>query len=208
MTPEVHLLLQGEHDHDTPCCAGMSMVIEPLTSSVTLIRGESITLVDAGSPPYADRLLHNLREQGLSPGDVEYLLLTHLHLDHTQNSVLFRNAKIISEPNVQLVGMSRCEVFEQPIEHPDWTIFSTNGHMPMHFSVFVDGTWRGEKQNIVVAGDAVRKDLVVSGYYNSDRAKPGERDSARRIFERAEVILPGHFEPIEGSTLLQYRQML
>ncbi len=186
----------------------MSMCIEPLTSSVTLIRGESITLVDAGAPLYAEQLLNNLHRHGLEPEDVEYLLLTHLHLDHTQNSVLFKNAKIISEPNVQLVGLGRCEVFQKPITHPDWEIFSTNGHMPMHFSVFVDGVWQGGRRKIVVAGDAVRKDLIISGYYRTPKAKAGERESALEIFNRAEVILPGHFEPIEGSTLEEYRQML
>ena len=59
--PSVHLLLQGEHKHDhTALPRGMTMLIEPLTSSSTLIVGESITVVDTGTPPFREHILERL----------------------------------------------------------------------------------------------------------------------------------------------------
>jgi len=40
-------------------------------------------LVDAGCGHSQDKLLENIRECGVDPGKIEYLLITHCHFDHT-----------------------------------------------------------------------------------------------------------------------------
>jgi glyoxylase-like metal-dependent hydrolase (beta-lactamase superfamily II) len=46
--------------------------------------------VDGGGP---DALRDGLAERGLEPGDVEYVILTHLHYDHASNNHLFPDAE-------------------------------------------------------------------------------------------------------------------
>ena len=129
---------------------------------------------------------------------MQYLVLTHCHQDHWLNADLYPNATLIpAEPNVQLVKRARCEVFGGAIQHPDWKIIPTNGHTTPHLSIFVRGIWNGEEKNIVIAGDAFREDLWLSGYYGSADAKPGERESAEWIMNNAEVLIPGHYAVIE-----------
>ncbi|MGB9905670.1 MAG: N-acyl homoserine lactonase family protein [Desulfotomaculales bacterium] len=72
--------------------------------------GDKHILVDAGiSSPGADGLIHGfpvqgggeegirraLGEIGLTPDDIDVLILTHLHFDHCANAGLFRNARIV-----------------------------------------------------------------------------------------------------------------
>ncbi len=81
---------------------------------VWLVRGEGLTVVvdsGIGDPPGDDgpRLQEYrgfkcdpgedtdslLRREGVSPDEVDYLFLTHLHWDHCVNTRLFANAKIV-----------------------------------------------------------------------------------------------------------------
>lgn len=45
--------------------------------------GGSAALVDAGCGRSEDRLIHNIRSCGVNPKQIEYLLITHCHFDHT-----------------------------------------------------------------------------------------------------------------------------
>jgi glyoxylase-like metal-dependent hydrolase (beta-lactamase superfamily II) len=179
------------------------MLIEPLTSSSTLIVGESVTVFDTGSPPYRLELLQRLREKGFHPNDVQYVVLSHLHLDHAMNCEIFPRATIVSEPDVWLVGQKRCEVFVEPIRHKDWEIVPTPGHMTVHLSLLVHGLWNAEEKRIVLAGDALREDRVRGGYYTSTKAKPGELESVRWVLTHADVVIPGHDRVLGESEITE-----
>lgn len=198
---KVDVLLRGKHTDYVNPSDDMSLVIEPLTSSSTLIVGKSVTVVDTGTPPYRKAILASLRREKVKPGEVEYLIISHGHQDHWLNVGLYPNAAIITEPNVKLVHGNRCEVFRSGIVHDDWEIVPTNGHMASHMSVCTIGMWNGLAKRIVIAGDAFREDLWRSGYYGSLQAKPGERESANWIMQNAEVIIPGHFRVLEKQDI-------
>lgn len=52
-------------------------------TNALLIRGnDGSILVDAGNPGKADRILAQLAECGVAPGDVRLILITHGHIDH------------------------------------------------------------------------------------------------------------------------------
>ena len=207
--PSVHLLLQGEHAHDHKTLPnGLRMLVEPLTSSSILIVGESITVFDTGSPPYRLELLRRLREAGLHPNDVQYVILSHLHLDHVMNCEIFPRATVISEPDVWLVEQKRCEAFVKPIQHPDWEIVQTPGHMAVHLSLLFHGSWQGGDKRIVLAGDALREDRIREGYYTGPSAKPGELESVRWILNNAEVIIPGHYRVLERKEIAELRELV
>jgi glyoxylase-like metal-dependent hydrolase (beta-lactamase superfamily II) len=55
----------------------------PVTgSSVFLLLGNRVTIIDSGPPGSAARILGALRRTGRSAGDVEHILITHYHPDH------------------------------------------------------------------------------------------------------------------------------
>jgi len=47
-----------------------------------LIFGEEPALVDPGPATTFERLREGLSEHGIGPGDLQHVLLTHVHLDH------------------------------------------------------------------------------------------------------------------------------
>jgi glyoxylase-like metal-dependent hydrolase (beta-lactamase superfamily II) len=51
-------------------------------SSVFLLLGERVTIVDSGPPGSAPRVLAALRRAGRSADEVEHILITHYHPDH------------------------------------------------------------------------------------------------------------------------------
>ncbi len=50
--------------------------------SVYLINEEKKALVDAGPTTSANRVLDGIRGAGVSPEDIDYVIVTHIHLDH------------------------------------------------------------------------------------------------------------------------------
>ena len=170
------------------------------------MRGQTITIVDTGTPPFAGSILRALRDQGMSPDDVEYLVVTHQHQDHWRNVGLFPKATLIADHNVTAVD-GRVDVYREHIPHPDVVIFDTTGHTIPHYSVKVEGLWNGREARIVIAGDAIREDLVRNGYYVSSRAKPGELSSAQKCLE-ADVVIPGHYDVLESERIAELRALL
>ena len=63
-------------------------IIDPLLfgirefTSVYLLEGETLALVDSGSPRSAPLILKGIESLGFSPKDVTKIILTHIHFDH------------------------------------------------------------------------------------------------------------------------------
>jgi glyoxylase-like metal-dependent hydrolase (beta-lactamase superfamily II) len=55
---------------------------DPAVLSSYLIVDTKIALIDCGPRPVIDELLSLVRECGISPEQIDHLLLTHIHLDH------------------------------------------------------------------------------------------------------------------------------
>jgi len=67
-----------------------------LGSAVTLLRnGGRCALVDSGSRAAGPRLVAALRDRGVEPDDVDWILTTHLHYDHCGNHLLFPHARFL-----------------------------------------------------------------------------------------------------------------
>ncbi|HEX9050682.1 MAG TPA: MBL fold metallo-hydrolase [Anaeromyxobacter sp.] len=57
--------------------------VRPRLAAAYLVRGEdSAAIVETGAASAVPRLLAALAAQGLSPGDVSHVVVTHVHLDH------------------------------------------------------------------------------------------------------------------------------
>lgn len=63
---------------------GGDHLTSPGDAAVYLVRvGEDAALVDAGCGDGTEKLLVNVREAGVDPARIKYLLITHCHYDHT-----------------------------------------------------------------------------------------------------------------------------
>ena len=54
----------------------------PKFSSCYLIEGDKIALFDTGPTTVIDRVLDSVKKIGYSPGDISYLIFSHIHVDH------------------------------------------------------------------------------------------------------------------------------
>ena len=70
---------------------GGGRLTSPEDAAVYLIAfGKHAALVDAGCGRAQDKLLRNIRAHGVKPEQIEYLLLTHCHFDHTGGAKALR----------------------------------------------------------------------------------------------------------------------
>jgi glyoxylase-like metal-dependent hydrolase (beta-lactamase superfamily II) len=172
------------------------------SSSVSLIRenGKNI-IVDPGiNRPL---LLEKLESEGLSPADIDFVILTHYHPDHALLASIFENAAIFDNTTI----------FKNDYESDHGgvvpgtmvKIISAPGHAYEHCAVLVET----EKGKIVIAGD-------VFWWMDDEKMKPGDinfllnrkdpyakdekvlMESRRKILEIADYIIPGHGKMFEA----------
>ncbi|MDK1025146.1 MAG: pectin acetylesterase-family hydrolase [Gammaproteobacteria bacterium] len=83
-------------------------------SAYVLKTSEGLILIDALYGKWVQRLVYNMRQLGLDPNDVKYVLVTHGHFDHAGGAAFFQDrfgAKVVmAEEDWILV--------EQDAEHP------------------------------------------------------------------------------------------
>jgi N-acyl homoserine lactone hydrolase len=64
-------------------------------STVALIRGQTLTVVDVAHFGRRNLLVDELQNRGISLDAIGRVVLTHAHWDHSQNTDLFPNAEIV-----------------------------------------------------------------------------------------------------------------
>ncbi len=204
--PEVDLLLVGSPLRTAQGVVGFC--------TVTLIKGEKLTLVDTGHVGRRNVLLAALAERGIKPEDIDYSLMTHAHWDHAQNFDLFDNAptlihswerKYAQDPHVNDWATPRwtgamieqqsniVEVEDGHEIEPGVRIIHTPGHSAGSVSVLVDT----DDGVAAVTGDVLHYSTVALTRHNPLVFWSGE-DATRsidRIMDNADLIYPGHDRP-------------
>jgi glyoxylase-like metal-dependent hydrolase (beta-lactamase superfamily II) len=192
---EIKVLVEGHHEVDD---------VEGkvnLASTVTLIKGEQNILVDTGSLCDGEKILAGLKEEGLTPDKIDFVILTHLHLDHILNVHLFKNSKVLCKFSPKYPGQKHdfskgCIYRTELIDGTDImggvSILLTPGHTWDSLSVVV----KNEEGTYVISGDA----LASEAFVNLEK-KPFEvatfdlekfDESRRKILAIANYIIPGH----------------
>jgi N-acyl homoserine lactone hydrolase len=143
-------------------------------------------------------LLAQFREMGISASDVQQIILSHMHLDHTGNLSLFSHAQVIVQRREYEYAFSAdhspfwfdCD-YEDPSIHwrivegdvdlvPGLHILSTPGHTPGHQSLVVELAETGTAVLVGDAGDLYEnfQEEVLPGVAVDDQAA---LESIRRI---------------------------
>jgi glyoxylase-like metal-dependent hydrolase (beta-lactamase superfamily II) len=165
------------------------------SSTTALIKENGINvIVDPGTN--RNLLLKALENEGLEVGDINYVIITHYHLDHSFLAAIFPNAKLLD--NTDMYVDDRIESHSGRVPNTDIKIIQTPGHAKEHCSVVVPT----EKGIIIVAGDVfwwrddeeqdTSNDALIKkdDPYVKDEEKLN--NSRKEILEIADYIIPGH----------------
>ncbi|MFQ6051090.1 MAG: MBL fold metallo-hydrolase [Candidatus Hydrothermarchaeota archaeon] len=160
-------------------------------STITLIRDD--VLVDCGFYGDDELLLKGLKKRGILPKDIETVIFTHLHDDHTANCFLFKESKFIAHRyeeiipevmDIDFIWLEKDQSIDEEIR-----VIHTPGHTRGSISIIVDKT--------AIVGDAIPTEnnyikWVPPGVnYNHEVAL----SSMEKIIREAEFIVPGHDKP-------------
>ncbi|ARD49055.1 MBL fold metallo-hydrolase [Sporosarcina sp. P33] len=143
-------------------------------STITLLTNDTHNIiVDAGSFGVRKILLEKLRQKGLTFDDIDYVLLTHTHWDHSVNWTMFPNATIVIGDvdlewalNDATQDMDIPELYIKELSHypktkvvghldevlPGIVAHQTSGHTPGHITYTVDNG----NYDLIFCGDAAK----------------------------------------------------
>ena len=213
--PEIELLLPGYSIGTDQGSLGLC--------TVTLVRGEKLTVVDVGHFGRRRMLVSTLESHGLAPTDIERVILTHAHWDHCQNTDLFPNAELVvhakeleysrnpragdhATPRYfadTLTAHTVQEVKGDTQIEPGLGVFDTPGHTRGHISALVE-TSNGP---VCLGGDAIANagdlahglpDFI---FWSEDEA----RESLKKVIDATSIIYPGHDRPFQiGEGGIEY----
>ena len=181
--------------------------------SISLIRGEVNTLVDVGYQARRVLVVERLAERGLTLGDIDRVVLTHGHWDHTLNALMFPNAEImISEAEYDYVQHPDPLDPATPLYMPDILnrakkltklrdgdelepgvrALMVPGHSPGSLAILAQ-TSQGVAAMVgdsLPSRNAAMAPVPSAGliFFDEEEAEK----SARRILDAADVVYPGH----------------
>lgn len=168
------------------------------SSSCVLIQENGINIiVDPGMD--RKRLLAGLKKESLKPSDINYVIISHTHIDHCGLMAIFENAKIIdTEAVYSFDGGFKEQDISKTILGDNIKIIKTPGHDPLHCSVLV----KTKKGTVIVAEDVIwwwDQEEQKNDYESIiNRKDPYEKDhkklieSRKKVLKLADWVIPGH----------------
>lgn len=164
------------------------------SSNIVLLKSESKNiLIDTGGIGDGQKILASLKAEGLRPADIDYVILTHHHPDHSANNTLFAGSTFVDG-----AAMWRIDMFKDHDSSeygrirllPGVDIVPTPGHSSDDCTILVE-TAEGK---VAIVGDLVAlKEDMLSG------AKPAysfdfelQKKSRAKILREAKFVVPGH----------------
>jgi len=170
---------------------------ELASSTTTLIKDKNLNIiVDPGMN--RKLLLKSLEKESLSTNDINYVIVTHTHLDHCLLTGIFENATILDNSNTYNFDGKIVE-HEGKVPETDIELIKTPGHDQFHCAVLANDNKLG---NIVIAADVIwwadnekqetDKGSIINHKdpYVKDKSKL--KESREKILKIADYIIPGH----------------
>ncbi len=193
MVAEVKVLIEGYAKQ-----LENGWVASSTTSLVTV--GDKRIITDPGCN--REKLLRALAKEGLTTADINYVFLTHCHLDHTLLAGLFENAKFITFDSNLMYDGDALQEFDKHELGRDIEIIETPGHVLEHLSLIVNAP----KGKVAIVGDVVwwvegEEQIFDINQKDHSQAKGMNMDklieSRKRILEIADYVIPGHGKMFE-----------
>ncbi len=182
---EIKVLIEGVHEAEEKLKA---------SSTVALIKSNKNIIIDTGSFQDEEKIIDALAEEGLKPEDINIVVLTHLHIDHSRNTNIFSNAELFvkhsdfgTKWDINDITVVRAELENLEIAK-DVKIILTPGHFPFHISVVV----KTKDGIVVVAGDAIAKKETLEKIPYPQWNNEEYLKSQKKILEIADYVIPGH----------------
>ena len=167
-------------------------------STVLIEYGNNNIIVDPGSN--RELLISSLNNEALNIDDINIVLVTHTHIDHSLLAGIFKNASIYDDSSIYTLDS---KIIEHNGEMGDnIKIISTPGHDQFHMSVLVKNT---DKGNIVISGDVFwwhdDEEQITTREALLNKTDPYVKnetqllESRKKILDVADYIIPGHGKP-------------
>ena len=167
------------------------------SATSTLIKSDKkIIVFDPGCN--RNNLIKALAKEKLKPSDINFIVLSHGHIDHSLLTGMFENAKVISFESLLYDNDLMLE-FEEDVLGKGIKILKTPGHASEHISLIIDTKdgkyavagdvfwWGAEEKQIV---DVSKEDISHPAELNMEELKK----SRKKLLELADFIIPGHGE--------------
>ncbi len=170
---------------------------EHASCSTTLLQENGLNIV---VDPGMDRalLLGSLKKEGLTTSDIDYVVLTHTHLDHCFLVGIFESAKVLDNDSVYSSD-GRISSHDGKVPGTDIEIIKTPGHDQFHCSVLANTKEFGK---VVIAGDVfwwrtgeaqeTDRDKLMRHADPYMKNEEQLKDSRKKILEMADYVVPGH----------------
>lgn len=206
---KIFQVIEGKHDHVLNEQGHRELPGH--TGSVTLLQSEAgKILIDTGSRAAWPSVKKNLANLGVMPEAVNYVLLTHLHLDHSFNVAHFPNARVFAwchEWSEQATTVLGDDLNQTALTNilPHIKAIRAPGHDECLNSFFVTDAEsltllnqevvNLKNKKLCISGDAINEAVIASGGeklpYTYDSTL--YRESAQKILsENPDLIIPGH----------------
>jgi glyoxylase-like metal-dependent hydrolase (beta-lactamase superfamily II) len=174
---EVKILVEGYttagSDEERTCC------------TVTLVRDKGIIMVvDPGTLKDQSVLVNALKKEGLTISDVNFVGITHSHMDHYRNIGMFPKAKALDYWGIW--DGDKADDWKADFSK-DIQIVKTPGHNYDNITLLV----KTKQGTVAICGDVFWKEnYPKDDPYATDKKKLEE--SRKKLLQMADWIIPGH----------------
>ena len=184
MPAEVKILIEGYTNVDS---VGEN-VVEKTQPTITLVRdGDIVMVVDPGILDSQEALIDALAGEGLKVEDINFVCVTHSHIDHYRNIGMFPNAKVLEYFGQWIKNTVHAwpEKFSENIQ-----ILKTPGHDYTDITVFAT-TKNGV---IAICGDVFWRENYPLNPPDDSYASDFEKLARSRelVTRMSDWIVPGH----------------
>ncbi|MCX6814246.1 MAG: MBL fold metallo-hydrolase [Candidatus Aenigmarchaeota archaeon] len=177
---EVKILVEG---YET-----VSMGEETACSTITLVRDKNIIIiVDPGALKNQKILVDALRKEGLTVNDVNFVCITHSHLDHYKNISIFQKASFVDYSGLWYEDKFKEWDTDDIRLSDNIRIVKTPGHNYDNITLLV----KTKEGVVAICGDVFWKE----NYPKDDRYATDKKElekSRKKVLQLADWIVPGH----------------
>jgi len=139
-------------------------------------------LIDTSSPQNVEQLKKELKKLKLNPEDIDVVILTHNHWDHTGGILLFLNSEIYGGkrdfPEKKVLNINKLKI-------PEFKIIKTPGHSKGGICILY--------KNILFSGDTLFHRKLIGRTDLPGSSKKEMKNSLKKLSKlKYKILCPGH----------------